>query len=165
MEKIITIGGKEVKLSNNVAWTMEYKDQFNKDVLEALMPVVSTLVETVTTIISETGKTEINLPEIADALQGRTFELTLPLMQLGFTDTIVNAVWAMAKAADSSIAPPKQWVRQFDEFPLDVIVPEVGWLILKGFASSKNLERLREIGESLKQTQPKKKKAKSTSKQ
>lgn len=157
MEKIITIGDKEVKISNNVAWVMEYKDQFNKDVVESLMPIVSTLIETITTIVSETGKTEIDIQDIAEAVQGRTFELTLPLMQLGLTDSVVNVVWAMAKAADSNVAPPKQWVRQFDEFPLDVIVPEVGWMILKGFASSKNLERLREIGKSLKKTQPKKK--------
>lgn len=155
MEKTIIIGDKEVKLSNNVAWTMEYKDQFNKDVVESLMPIVSTLIETVTTIISDTGKTEIDIKDIADAVQGRTFELTLPLMQLGLTDSVVNVVWAMAKAADPKIDPPKQWVRQFDEFPLDEIVPEVAQLILKGFTSSKNLERLRSIGKSLKETQPK----------
>lgn len=157
MEKIINIGDKEVKLSNNVAWTMEYKDQFNKDVIESLMPIISTLMETLTTIVSETGKTEISIEEIANAVQGRTFELTLPLMQLGLTDSVINIVWAMAKAADPKIDPPKQWVRQFDSFPLDEIVPEAGEMILKGFASSKNLERLRNLGASLKTTQPKKK--------
>lgn len=157
MEKIINIGDKEVKLSNNVAWTMEYKDQFNKDVIESLMPIVTTLIETVTTIISETGKTEINVSDIAEAVQGRTFELTLPLMQLGLTDSVVNVVWAMAKAADPKTDPPKQWVRQFDEFPLDEIVPAAGEMILKGFASSKNLERLRTMLSSVTNTQPEKK--------
>lgn len=156
MEKIINIGDKEVKLSNNVAWTMEYKDQFNKDVIESLMPIISTLIETVSTIVSETGKTEIAVTDIAEAIQGRTFELTLPLMQLGLTDSVVNIVWAMAKAADPKIDPPKQWVRQFDSFPLDEIIPEAGEMILKGFASSKNLERLRNLGKNL-TTQPKKK--------
>lgn len=156
MEKIITIGDKEVKLSNNIAWTMEYKTQFNKDVIESMMPIISTLVETATTIISETGKTELNIKDIAEAIQGRTFELTLPLMQLGLTDAVVNVVWAMAKAADSKIDPPIQWVRQFDSFPLDEIVPAAGEMILKGFASSKNLERLKSIGQSLTSSQPKK---------
>lgn len=158
MEKIITIGDKEVKLSNNIAWTMEYKAQFNKDVIESMMPIISTLVETATTIISETGKTELNIKDIAEAIQGRTFELTLPLMQLGLTDAVVNVVWAMAKAADSKIEPPIQWVRQFDSFPLDEIVPAAGEMILKGFASSKNLERLKSIGQNLTSSQPKKKK-------
>ena len=159
MEKIINIGDKEVKLSNNVAWTMEYRDQFNKDVMEAMMPIITTLIETVTTIINESGSDgEISTKDISEALQGRAFEITLPLMQLGLNDSVVNVVWAMAKAADETIAPPKQWVRQFETFPLDEIVPEVGQMILSGFASSKNLERLRSLGTNLIQTQPKKKK-------
>lgn len=158
MEKIITIGDKEVKLSNNVAWTMEYRDQFNKDVMEAMMPIITTLIETISTIASEEGLDgEIDLQKIASSLQGRAFEITLPLMQLGLTDSVVNVVWAMAKAADPTIAPPRQWVRQFDAFPLDEIVPEVGQMILVGFSSSKNLERLRTLGKSIKKTQPKKK--------
>lgn len=156
MEKIITLGDKEVKLSNNVAWTMEYRDQFNKDVMESMMPAITTIIETFATVISETGKTELDLMDIMGAIQGRTFDVMLPLTQLGLTDSVVNVVWAMAKAADETIDPPKKWVRQFDEFPLDVIIPEVGGMILKGFASSKNLERLRKMGEGLK-TQPKKK--------
>lgn len=157
MEKIINIGEKEVRLSNNVAWTMEYRDQFQKDVMETMMPLMTTLIESFSAIINETGATEIGVEDIARAVEGRAFDITLPLTQLGFTDSIVNVVWAMAKAADETIEPPKKWVRQFDEFPLDVIVPEVGELILKGFASSKNLERLRKMGTKLK-TQPKTKK-------
>lgn len=158
MEKIINIGDKEVKLSNNVAWTMEYRDQFNKDVMEAMMPLVTTLIETITTIVNEAGvKDRIDISDVSAALQGRAFDITLPLMQLGLNDSVINVVWAMAKAADASIEPPKQWVRQFDSFPLDVIVPEVGEMILSGFSSSKNLERLRKIKDDLVKTQPKKK--------
>ena len=156
MEKIINIGDKEVKISNNVAWTMEYRDQFNKDVLEAIMPIATSLIETITTIINESGTGgEIDVKSVSAALEGKSFDITLPLTQLGFTDSIVNVLWAMAKAADDSIDPPKKWVRQFDEFPLDVIVPEVGGMILKGFASSKNLERLSKMGKSLKQPEKK----------
>ena len=157
MEKIIKIGEVEVKLSNNVAWTMEYRDQFNKDVMESLMPIMTTLIEMVSTIVNESGTDEIDIKAIAEAVQGRAFDITLPLSQLGFTDSIINVVWAMAKAADPSINPPKQWVRQFETFPLDEIVPEVGEMILTGFASSKNLERLRNIGQKVTKTQPKKK--------
>ena len=158
MEKIINIGEVEVKLSNNIAWTMEYRDQFNKDVMEALMPIITSLIETVSTIVNESGTDgTIDINGIAEAIQGRAFDITLPLTQLGFTDSIINVVWAMAKAADPSIEPPKKWVRQFDTFPLDEIVPEVGQMILTGFASSKNLERLRDLGKNVTKTQPKKK--------
>ena len=71
----------------------------------------------------------------------------------GFTTSIVVAD-TMAKAADEGIAPPKQWVRQFEEFPIDIVGPAVFDLILKGFISSKNLRRLKKIGESIKTLQP-----------
>ena len=151
MEKIIKIGDKEVTLSNNVAWTMEYRDQFNKDVLEAIMPIVTTLIETVTTILNESGadgKTDVY--SISAALDGKAFDITLPLTQLGFTDSVVNVLWAMAKAADPTVEPPRQWVRQFETFPLDEIVPQVGEMVLSGFTSSKNLARLREMMQGLK---------------
>ena len=155
MEKIIKIGDKEVTLSNNVAWTMEYRDQFNKDVLEAIMPIATTLIETVTTIINESGMDgEIDIKSVSAALEGKSFDITLPLTQLGFTDSIVNVLWAMAKAADPTIEPPRQWVRQFETFPLDEIVPQVGEMVLSGFTSSKNLARLREMMQGLK-PQPK----------
>lgn len=157
MEKIITLGDKEVKISNNVAWTMEYRDQFNKDVLEAIMPIATSLIETITTIINESGTGgEIDVKSVSAALEGKSFDITLPLTQLGFTDSIVNVLWAMAKAADPTIEPPRQWVRQFETFPLDEIVPQVCEMVLSGFTSSKNLARLREMMQGLK-PQPKKK--------
>lgn len=154
MEKIIKIGKQSVKLSNNVAWTMEYRDQFGKDPLEAILPLVTAAIEATSSIINESGTGEIGLTDIASALEGRAFDITLPLMQLGFVDTVVNVTWAMAKAADENIAPPKQWVRQFDDFHIDVIVPAVGDMLLKGFSSSKNLKRLRSLLGSLKTNQP-----------
>lgn len=155
MEKVINIGNKSVTLSNCVAWTMEYRDQFGKDPLEALMPLVTSFIEAATSIVNESGLNgELNLTDISSALEGRAFDITLPLMQLGFVDTVVNVTWAMAKAANEGIAPPKQWVRQFDEFPLDVIVPALSELMLKGFSSSKNLNRLRSLAENIKMTQP-----------
>jgi hypothetical protein len=81
-------------------------------------------------------------------------EILLPLFQVEFVDTIINVTWAMAKAADEDIEPPKRWVRQFEEFPLDVIVPAVYELVLKGFVSSKNLKRLKKASASLRNLQP-----------
>ena len=154
MEKIINIGNKEVKLNNNVAWTMEYRDQFGKDIVPALMPVIASIIEGVTTVIADTGKTEITVADIADAIQGRTMEIMLPMFQVEFVDVVINVTWSMAKAADESIEPPKKWVRQFDEFPLDVVEPAVFDMIIKGFVSSKNLKRLENLRTSLKELQP-----------
>ena len=154
MEKIIKIGKQEVRLNNNVAWTMEYRDQFGKDIVPALMPIVASLMEGVSTIVSESGKSEISVSDIAEAIQGRAMDVLLPMFQVEFVDIIINVTWAMAKAADENIEPPKRWVRQFEDFPLDVIVPAVYELVLKGFVSSKNLKRLKKISGSLKNLQP-----------
>lgn len=153
MEKIINIGNKEVKLSNNVAWTMEYRDQFGKDIVPTMMPLLASLMEGLSSVVSESDGT-ITAVSIADAVQGRSMEILLPLFQVEFVDIIINVTWAMAKAADEGIEPPKRWVRQFEEFPLDVVIPEVGELVLKGFVSSKNLQRLKTAGTNLKSLQP-----------
>jgi len=55
---------------------------------------------------------------------------------------IINIIWAMAKAADDSIAEPRIWIQQFDEFPLDIIVPEAVKLAFNCMVSRKNLQRL-----------------------
>ena len=155
MEKVIKIGKKEVRLNNNVAWTMEYRDQFGKDILPAVMPLLTSMIEGVSAVVAESTEGEkITAESIAEALQGRTLDFMLPMYQAEFVDLVVNVTWAMAKAADESIDPPKKWVRQFEEFPLDVVGPAVFDLVLKGFVSSKNLKRLKKMGESLKNLQP-----------
>ena len=153
MEKIIKIGKQEVRLNNNVAWTMEYRDQFGKDVIPVVMPLLSSMIEGLSTVIAEAGD-EINLSTIAEAVQGRAIDIMLPMFQAEFVDIVINVTWAMAKVADEDIEPPKQWVRQFEEFPLDVVAPAVFDLVMKGFVSSKNLKRLKKIGESVKTLQP-----------
>ena len=152
MEKIIKIGKQEVKLNNNVAWTMEYRDQFGKDILPAIMPLLASMVEGISTIAAEAD--ELTLANIAESLEGRAMDVLLPMFQVEFVELVVNVTWAMAKAADENIDPPKKWVRQFESFPLDVVGPAVFDMAMKGFISSKNLKRLKKIGESLKTLQP-----------
>ena len=155
MEKIIKIGKQEVRLNNNVAWTMEYRDQFGKDILPAVMPLLVSTVEGVSTIITDAGKAgEVSVEGIASALEGRALDVLLPMFQAEFVDLVVNVTWAMAKAADESIDPPKRWVRQFETFPLDVVGPTVFDMVLKGFVSSKNLKRLKELKENVRNLQP-----------
>lgn len=153
MEKIIKIGNQEVRLSNNVAWTMEYRDQFGRDIVPAIMPIITSFMEGASTIIADLDG-ELTMDGIAEALRGRAMDILLPMYQVEFVDIVLNVTWAMAKAADEEIEPPKKWVRQFEEFPLDVIVPEIYELVVKGFISSKNLERLKKAGATLKNLQP-----------
>lgn len=156
MEKVIKIGKQSVRLTNNVAWTMEYRDQFGKDIVPVIMPLLASLLEGASVVVTGSDG-EIDLKQvgqIAEAIEGRSMEILLPLFQVEFVDTIIGVTWAMAKAADENIEPPKQWVRKFDRFPLDVIIPAVYDLVLKGFMSLKNLERLKALREDLKKLQP-----------
>lgn len=143
MEKIIKIGDKEVRLNNNIGWTMEYRDQFGKDILPVIMPFITSMIESVSTVIADAETDgEITTTNIAAALSGRSLDVVLPLYQAEFVDLVINVIWSMAKTADETIEPPRKWVRQFEGFYLDEIVPEVLDMVLRGFVSSKNLERL-----------------------
>ena len=133
---------------------MEYRDQFGKDIVPSLMPLLATMVEGLASVVSEAGGEKLEISALASAVEGRAMEILLPLFQIEMVDVVINVTWAMAKAADDNILPPKQWVKQFEEFPLDVVVPNVYELILKGFVSSKNLIRLKKLGASLKDLQP-----------
>lgn len=155
MEKIITIGETEVRLNNNVAWVMEYRDQFGKDILPVVMPILTAMIEGVSNVLAEadTGE-ELTAKAIAEIFAGRSLDVLLPLYQAEFVDLVINVAWSMAKAADENTEPPKKWVRKFEAFPLDVIAPELLELVLKGFVSSKNLERLEQIRKRLQPSQP-----------
>ena len=78
MEKIIKIGKQEVKLNNNISWTMEYRDQFNKDILPTLLPVTASIIESVSTIVANSNG-EITAKDVAENLEGRAMEILIPM--------------------------------------------------------------------------------------
>lgn len=155
MEKNIKIGKKTVSLSNNVAWALEYRDQFGRDVLQEHLPVLASAIEGIAAVISDAGVSgKITLADVFSSMEGKAMDIVIPLMQTEFMTLLVNVTWAMAKAADETIEPPKQWVRQFDDFPIDTVAPAVYELALKGFVSSKNLKRLASLKDAVKTSQP-----------
>lgn len=145
MEKSIKIGSKSVKLSNNLAWTMIYRDQFGRDIIPALMPMLASAMDVISGLVSEVGTDSVSLEDILKLTDGDyIINAIIHLGGLEFVD-FINITWAMAKAADDNIPGPKEWIREFNTFPLDVVAPVVGDLILKGCVSSKNLARLKNL--------------------
>ena len=146
MEKTIKIGKKSVRLNNNISWAIAYRDQFGRDIIPALMPLLASALDIISGLINETGKTdEIDLADLAKLADGDA--LLNAIIHLGgfeFTD-LICITWALAKCADENIPAPREWVAQFDTFPIDVIAPEVFSLIFKGVVSSKNLKRLEDL--------------------
>ena len=157
MESIIKIGEKEVRGNNRAGWTITYRDQFGHDIVPTLMPLFAGALDVVSGLIKQTGKDNVEIADILAIADGDALiNAFIHLSGFEFVE-ILNITWAMAKEADESIPEPKTWIRSFEEFPIDVVVPEVIKLTFKGMCSSKNLQRLGEIAKSLQITQPTKK--------
>ena len=159
MEKTINIGDKEVRLTNNVGWMMTYRDQFGTDIVMSLTPLIASGLDIVSGLVDEATDGDIfDTKKLLAALDGDTLIDALSHLSGFEMVDLIKITWAMAKEADDSIPEPKTWVRSFEEFPIDVVVPEIIGLAFKGMCSSKNLERLRTISDSMaKKPQPKKK--------
>ena len=148
MEKTLNIGDKEVRLSNNVGWAMAYRDQFGHDIISSLTPLLASAMDVISGLVGTNG--EISVGDVLQRLDGDALiEAIAHFSGFEFVD-VVKITWAMAKAADQSIPEPRVWVREFDVFPLDEIVPEVTKLVFAGLVSRKNLERLKNLLEKVK---------------
>lgn len=155
MENTIKIGDKSVRLSNNIGWTIEYRNQFGRDIVPAIMPGIASILDIMTGVVNETGKIrDIEISDIFGALSGDTItDALIHMSGLEFVD-FLNITWAMAKAADESIPDPREWVRDFDNFPIDVIAPVVFEMAVKGMTSSKNWTRLTNLKNQIKVSRP-----------
>ena len=153
MEKTIKIGKKSVKLNNNVSWAIVYRDQFGRDIIPTIMPLFAAALDIISGIINETGKTDdIELTDLAKLADGDSLlNAAIHLGGFEFTD-LICITWALAKCADDDIPAPREWIEQFETFPVDVVAPEVFSLIFKGVVSSKNLKRLEDLKKRIQPT-------------
>ena len=149
MEKTIKFGDTEIRLNNRVGWVLTYRDQFGTDILPTIMPLFAGLLDILAGIIANNGSEEITLESVVKLTDTEALMDSLVHLSGFELAEFLNITWAMAKEADEDIPEPEKWLRGFDEFPLDIVVPEVFKLAFNGMVSSKNRERL----ESL--TQPK----------
>lgn len=149
MIKTITLeDGKELVLSNNIGWLMVYRDQFGRDIVPSLIPVLNAGIDLALNIYQATGgkldkDTMANLD--ADELENALYKLA----SFEAVD-LLNIVWAMARNADDTIPEPRKWLNQFETFPLDEIIPAVFDLLYRGMVSTKNSSRLQELVKTLK---------------
>jgi len=153
MEKTIKIGKVPVRLNNNIGWSMAYRDQFGQDIIPVIMPMLAGALDIITGLLNSTEKPEeIKGIDILKQVDGDTLiDAMAHLSALEFVD-LINITWALAKCADDEIPEPKEWVKQFESFPVDVVAPAVFELIGKGLISSKNWKRLNEAKEKVQPT-------------
>ena len=143
MIKTVKFGKNEIILDNNIGWTMVYRDQFGTDIIPSIMPILAGMVDILSGVAEDIGdKKEIGIEMLGELSEsGKLEEAIIKASSAEFVD-FINITWALAKNADDNISDPREWVKQFDEFPVDVIGPEVFKLIFKGMISSKNLKRM-----------------------
>ena len=153
MEKTIKIGKKSVRLNNNVSWAIVYRDQFGRDIIPTIMPLFASALDIISGIINETGKTDdIELTDLAKLADGDSLlNAAIHLGGFEFTD-LICITWALDNCADEDIPAPREWIEQFETFPVDVVAPEVFSLIFKGVVSSKNLKRLEDLKKRIQPT-------------
>lgn len=156
MIKTIEIGNKEIRLTNNASWAMVYRDQFGHDIISTLTPMIAVALDLSSGFIQTVGegKKDVTVTDVLSALDGDTFiDALAHFSGLEFVD-LINITWSMAKALDDNLPEPRRWIKEFDEFPVDVVAPEVAKLAIRGLVSTKNLTRLRNLLEGIKMTQP-----------
>ena len=113
MEKTILIDDKKIKFKTTGATPLRYKAQFGKDYFKEILKLAP--------------------------LEGLKNEkgLDLELLENIDFEVFYNIAWTMAKQADNSIPEPIEWLDQFDEFPMEDIIPELQDMLLASFSSAK----------------------------
>ncbi|CDN37983.1 hypothetical protein [Bacillus thuringiensis] len=111
MEKTITIDGKQVKLKATAATVKRYKAQFRRNLFADLMGLGA-----INALASSNGAEQpIDMSNID--LSNVDFEL------------IYDLTWLYAKTADPKISDPMTWLDEFEEFPIEEIMPAVMELV------------------------------------
>lgn len=151
MIKSIKINANQsIELNSSMGWFLVYRETFGHDILPDIMPLLESGLTMAVNLLQGIG---INKDNSVDVTTGKIIstiddnlinDLFINLSGLELT-TVLQIVWAMAKNADDGLPPLREWLNQFDVFPLDVIAPKVIRLILESTASAKNAKRLLQI--------------------
>lgn len=162
----------EITLANDSLWFEEYRDQFGIDVLPSLMPLILAAGNSISALAEEVGGLDEIDKDSFVRLLGSEAMLDIGIRLASFeTRDVMRVMWAMAKAYDPDIEDPKAWQRKLagpehESLPMiDVIIPALAELVIKGVVSTKNWERLTADAEDIrKKLQPEKKTTEKTTK-
>lgn len=103
MEKVLNIGGKQIKLKSTAGTMMRYRNNFNRDFVKDLIALQEKL--------------------IAKKEQGKELE-ALDL------DMFEKIAWCMAKTADDNIPDIEHWLDDFETFDIMQVLPEIMTLLV-----------------------------------
>ena len=164
--------GLQITLANDSLWFEEYRDQFGQDILPTIMPLILAVGNSISALAEEAGSLDEIDQDTFVRMLGSEALLDIGLRFSAFEITdIMHIMWAMAKTYDEDIEDPKAWQRKLagpehEALPIvDVIIPALAELVVKGVVGSKNWERLTAEAKDIKsKLQPEKKTKKTTKK-
>lgn len=126
MLKTIQIDGEAVDFNITASFPLRFENQFNYDILQALLPTVAEIAEGV---------------ESAENKDEELISILNNLMSLKLTD-IQKLIWTFAKAANKDIPEIVDWYDSFEEFPMIDIIVELAPCLIDSLISKKKLDKL-----------------------
>lgn len=118
----------KIKINVNNNWLFIYREYFGNDILPDIVPMIDTIMSTL-------GNLMIGEDIDVDAIEDKMYALE-------FT-TVNQIVWSLAKNADDTIPDIREWNDSFEEFPLDIVIPQVAETMGSFYMTKKKLNRLK----------------------
>lgn len=138
---------KTLKINSASGWLFIYKSQFGHDILPDILPVLQTVLGALADLAGRIEEKD-DIKEILRKIDPDALDEALIHMAAFESTTIISILWAMAKNAGEDVPTPETWANEFDNFPLDVILPELLDVLAASFISEKNLKSLKETAKS-----------------
>lgn len=140
MEKVIEIGGKDVKFKFTLSAFYIFKNQFSYDAMNKIVPTIGEILSNLdfnAFAVEEKEKDKEEVVVGGDVMNaiGRTLEATFNFEMVD----ILNLLWAFAKNANPDIDSPEVWFSTFDEFPIIDVMKEFIPALLESLGSKKKL--------------------------
>lgn len=127
MQKIINIDGRDVKFKASASFVYRYKQQFGKDLLTLVMPLIKSAIDALNIFYVTRSKEQVDIDTLISDLN-----ISGAIEKLEIVD-LFNIIWVMAKTANKDIADPVEWYDEFDVFPafdvarelMDIFLPSL----------------------------------------
>ncbi|NLB52087.1 MAG: hypothetical protein GX808_04020 [Syntrophomonadaceae bacterium] len=138
MQKIINIDGRDVKFKASASFVYRYKQQFGKDLLTLVMPLIKSALEGLNAFFA----LQSNNNEDMEALLSE-INISSAIEKIELVD-LFNIIWIMAKTANKDIAEPADWYDEFDVFPVFDVARELMEIFLPSlFITEESKKKLR----------------------
>lgn len=127
MQKIINIDGRDVKFKASASFVYRYKQQFGKDLLTLVMPLIKSVLEGLNVFFALQNSKGADMEALLSEVN-----ISSAIEKIELVD-LFNVIWVMAKTANKDIADPVEWYDEFDVFPvfdvarelLDIFLPSL----------------------------------------